>query len=729
MTKRRAEVNDGISIVVTAHAEGILLHRTLRSIMRATALLDKQGERWELLIHVDKGTKETLDYIDSNTAFLKPFQIYYNSFGDLAASRNFMISRAQGSVIAFIDADDLISKNWLADGFAFLKKRESPAVMHTEWLINFGEQNLVWRKFDSRSKEEDALIMVWANRWDSAVIASREVFEKFPYDANTHGFGSEDWHFSSQTLAANIPHFVVPHTILFARRREVSEMSIQRTDYRAVHYTDLLDIDFVRKINLEKLHIIDDGHRPSRSRLLTQGFTGLAFRAARKAYGASLRYPLTARHAKALKEHLSALKTRHAPQRFPEWLIAAWRDMHTIDKQVFPEKTFLRQIPQYVSEMYELGIAYQKLTQYVGDYPDYILLVPHLVAGGADLVVLNYVRALQRIHPSWHILVMATDNTPSPWAGRLPENVDFMPLGTVCAEVGLWKDVQLLLFARLIVQLKCKRLHIIQSELGYTFAAKYKSFITSNDYHIYASVFCEDLDDEGRFIGRIHSDLPSAYPVLREITSDNQAVIDQLVHEYGYDRARFTVHYQPTELTTLQEPKLTASKPYRILWASRVATQKRPDILRQIATKLDPNKFHIDVYGSLYGFTADYFANIPAMTYKGGFNGLDSISLKDYDAFLYTSANDGVPNVLTGITAAGLPIVASNAGGVGEFIRNLETGLLIDPLDDIDAYMQALESLRKDQMLAAKFVHNAQKLLKTRHSLQAFETEVRKMQF
>ncbi len=704
------------------------MHRTLRSALRAGSELDAHGINWELLIHIDSPTPEMQAYITANQDFLVSFPLYRNSFKDLSASRNFMVGKAKGTIITFLDADDIVSESWLLAGVTKLQKLSKPAVLHTEWLINFGEQNLAWRKYDSRSKAEDALIMVWANRWDSVVMAPRRVFEDFPYAPNTDGFGSEDWHFGSQTLAAGIPHYVVPGTALFARRKDVSEMSIQQADRRTVHYTDLLDIDYFKHIDPAVIAGFQSRRPATTSASLRHKARSVSVRAAKKLAAAASAHPTLRGHADRARRRFAAGRQSAGAARFPAWLLDEWRALHAIDRQIFPDQQLLATIPFYISEMYELGIAYRNLVQYVSKQPDYIFVIPHLVAGGADLVVLNYVRALQKLHPDWHILVITTDNTPSPWADRLPEGVDYMPWGKVCVDSGIWQDLHLQLFARLIVQLRCKRLHIIQSALGFAFAAAYTRLLRANDYTVYACAFCEDIDDEGRFIGHIHSGLPAAYPALDAICTDNAAVADQLAWEYGLERDKFVVHYQPAEINQIIQPKSGHSEPLRILWASRVSTQKRPDLLKRIAQKLNPVDFAIDAYGSLHNdFTAEYFDGISALTYQGSFSGLQSIDLSDYDVFLYTSANDGVPNVLLGIAAAGLPIVASAAGGVGEFIKNNRTGLLIEPIDDIDAYVQALHLLKNDPGLAHELAVNAQQLLQTQHGPDVLEKQFRRL--
>jgi glycosyltransferase involved in cell wall biosynthesis len=51
--------------------------------------------------------------------------------------------------------------------------------------------------------------------------------------------------------------------------------------------------------------------------------------------------------------------------------------------------------------------------------------------------------------------------------------------------------------------------------------------------------------------------------------------------------------------------------------------------------------------------------------------------LKAADLFLLTSISEGIPLTLIEAMAAGLPIVATNVGGVGEVVENGVTGVLV----------------------------------------------------
>ena len=70
-------------------------------------------------------------------------------------------------------------------------------------------------------------------------------------------------------------------------------------------------------------------------------------------------------------------------------------------------------------------------------------------------------------------------------------------------------------------------------------------------------------------------------------------------------------------------------------------------------------------------------------------------------AFLHVSLTEGLPQVLYEAYAAGLPVVATDVGGVRAAVG--EAGLLVPP-DDADAAAAALERLRDDEELRGRLV-------------------------
>jgi glycosyltransferase involved in cell wall biosynthesis len=76
-----------------------------------------------------------------------------------------------------------------------------------------------------------------------------------------------------------------------------------------------------------------------------------------------------------------------------------------------------------------------------------------------------------------------------------------------------------------------------------------------------------------------------------------------------------------------------------------------------------------------------------------------SALMSAFDVFVVTSIRDAAPIVLLEAGLAKVPIVASNAGGIAEYLRDGETGLLFRPEDAYDLASK-IETLLKDKELA-----------------------------
>ncbi len=163
-----------------------------------------------------------------------------------------------------------------------------------------------------------------------------------------------------------------------------------------------------------------------------------------------------------------------------------------------------------------------------------------------------------------------------------------------------------------------------------------------------------------------------------------------------------------------------------VLWAGRLDRQKRIDLLAQIAAHCRDLPYHFHVHGSavLEQFDTRKLA-APNVTYHGPFDGFASLPLEQFDVYLYTSQWDGLPNILLEAMAAGLPIIASKVGGVGELIESGETGCAIEPYDDVDAFVAALGRIARDPELGERWSRQGRRRLEEHHSWASFAAVVR----
>jgi glycosyltransferase involved in cell wall biosynthesis len=102
---------------------------------------------------------------------------------------------------------------------------------------------------------------------------------------------------------------------------------------------------------------------------------------------------------------------------------------------------------------------------------------------------------------------------------------------------------------------------------------------------------------------------------------------------------------------------------------------------------------------------------------------LDWIPLEDKiplynscDIFLLPSYDEGLPYSLIEAMAAGLPIIASNIGGIPEVVKDNENGFLINP-GDIQEMLNKINFLIENESVRLKMGINNKNLIKSNYSL------------
>jgi len=84
--------------------------------------------------------------------------------------------------------------------------------------------------------------------------------------------------------------------------------------------------------------------------------------------------------------------------------------------------------------------------------------------------------------------------------------------------------------------------------------------------------------------------------------------------------------------------------------------------------------------------------------------------MKISDLLVFPSWKEGLPNVILESMAIGLPVVASNAGGIPEVIKNEITGLLV-PVKNVDMLVIAVNKMMEDKQLRRMCINNAKELV------------------
>ncbi len=163
-------------------------------------------------------------------------------------------------------------------------------------------------------------------------------------------------------------------------------------------------------------------------------------------------------------------------------------------------------------------------------------------------------------------------------------------------------------------------------------------------------------------------------------------------------------------------------------WAGRLTEIKRPaDLIRVLA--LVPGAVLVAAGdGELRGEVEQLAQSLGVTDQVRLLGYIDDLGAwyGSFDAFLLTSANEGTPVVAIEALAAGVPVVATAAGGTGTVVDDGETGLLA-PVGDVAALAAHLERLRADVVLRRRLGDEGARRMQERFSTARMVDDVERL--
>ena len=334
----------------------------------------------------------------------------------------------------------------------------------------------------------------------------------------------------------------------------------------------------------------------------------------------------------------------------------------------------------------------------------YVVTVPWLVRGGADLVAVHAIRALAEQRGAEAILLVVTDCDNVEAQAWLPSGVEVRILSSF--GTGLDLEERTRLIELLIQALRPHSLFQVNSRACWD-AIKRRGQALSKMTRLFAAVFCRDYTADGAPIGYADTHFRDCLPFLERVYLDNETFARELIARFGIPssmRSKLLVVKQPIRSAAPPAASRSVKEQRRfcVFWAGRFSRQKNIDLLIEIVSL---SQFSFEVWG--WGEKAEqdrlnrFAATRPNLVIRGLYPTYASLPLGECDALLYTSLWDGLPNVLIETAAAGVPIVASQVGGVMELVTS-ETGWLIEEHENPRAYLRALEEIRTNPAEAGR---------------------------
>ena len=300
----------------------------------------------------------------------------------------------------------------------------------------------------------------------------------------------------------------------------------------------------------------------------------------------------------------------------------------------------------------------------------------------------------RHLDPSEVVVVYTERSGPVP-AGRYPEGVREIDL--VSHLEGLEPDAAGRVLVELIRSFQAEIVVNVNSVLLYLAMNAYGQALASTQ-RIFLVMFCNEQLAYGNWVG-----LPMRYyyrcaELAEGVITDSDYLRDWLIERHqlppeAQDRIHvFRAPVDPGLPLTHDAPREPGTRP-QVFWAGRLDRQKRVDLVFEIARRMPDVDF--SVWGEEVLNAPRTHRPPPNVRLHGAYATFTALNLEDADAWLYTSAWDGVPSQLLEVAMTGVPLVASQVGGTGEVLSVADAWPVPDH-EDPDAYVTALRAILAD---------------------------------
>lgn len=206
------------SVVIPSYKINKLLFKTLSSVFKQTT------KPYEIIIIFSNKISQ-----DQNNLLLKKYKnlkIFFFNNGNASQNRNYGALKAKGSYLAFLDDDDLWSKDYL--GYIEKKLNENRSKLIITWLNKIKDQKVSkFKEISQKVKSEDLFV------FNPGIIGSNIVIEKKTFK-KIGGFdkklaSSEDKDFFIRFLDKKLKFNILKKRLVYHRQKNQKQLSYDTT--------------------------------------------------------------------------------------------------------------------------------------------------------------------------------------------------------------------------------------------------------------------------------------------------------------------------------------------------------------------------------------------------------------------------------------------------------------------------------------------------------------------
>lgn len=368
------------------------------------------------------------------------------------------------------------------------------------------------------------------------------------------------------------------------------------------------------------------------------------------------------------------------------------------------------------------------------------LFVTRLISGGAQKVVVTLLKKLSREKYDLTLIIGKTPENEPNLISEIPPDVRLIRIDSVVREISPVKDLAALwaLF-RIFRKEKFDALHLHTSKAGVLGSISgYFAGIKNIVYTPHGHIFSETAKIPGvselpsfkkkilYFLRKVAYRLCSKLVALSEEDKNEQTALSLAPPE------KFAVVMNGIDVDSFSQKQSRSGKNGIVVGSvGRLSTEKGHDILLKafaLALKKVPD-MRLVIVGD--GSESE---NLKAITkrheisekvsFPGNTNDVRGF-LSGMDIFVLPSRYESQGIAAMEAMSAGLPVIASDVGGIPGIITDQVEGLLVNP-EDTEALANAIEKLAEDTALRKKLAANgrnrAEKDFRVEKMLSAYET-------
>ncbi len=394
--------------------------------------------------------------------------------------------------------------------------------------------------------------------------------------------------------------------------------------------------------------------------------------------------------------------------------------------EAWPETvTRLKQVPLRNESVTRAVAAIQACHQTAGFRRARVVIVTDRPVPSGPGPDRSLARALGGTTAPEEIVVIYTDRGGTSAPDRLPAGVREVDLASRLG--GVAPDEQELTLVSLLRSLAADAIINWRSALFYRMLPPYGRALADSE-RIFLYFSCNEQRRLGNWDGAALRWVYPAFDYVTGIITDGEYLRDQIAEHYQLsdaDRERIHVFRAPAKPDLPVATRASGARERRsVFWLGHRGRQSRIDLVLEIARRMpdvDFRLWHHEAVGR------NAVGRLPGnVTLEGRCRQLDDLDLSGADAWLYTSAWDGVPEIVLDVAMTEVPIVASLVGGVGELISEHDAWPIAE-WEDPEAYEKALRDVLADTGEARRRSHNLRERVvrgRTEEAYAQYATEV-----